>query len=93
MALSANKAVTLELFEREMARIGVEPGVARYIRDDIGMFRLKAQFDQVSFLDRARALPLARRRHELPWLVPRLAGLGPFAAMKRAVLAWRARLR
>ncbi len=89
MALSANKARTLELFEQELQRIGVEPGVARYVRDDIRMFQLKARFDEVPFLDRLRALPLARRRHELPWLIPRLAGMGPFAAFKQRVLRWR----
>lgn len=89
MDLSGNKATTLELFLLELQRTRVEPEIASVVRDDIRLFRLKARYDDAGILARARALPLARRRHELAWLLPRLAGLTTFTAIKQAVLRWR----
>ena len=89
MSLATSMAAVLRLFLAEVDRRGDHAALRKFVRDDIRMFELKAGFDRTSVVERALALPLARRRGEFAWLLPRVAGLRAFTLMKHLALRWR----
>lgn len=93
MSLATSMAALLRLFLSELDRTSGPARLRQLVEDDIRMFDLKAGFDRLPVTQRIRAVPLARRRGEGAWLLPRVAGLRPFVAMKYLVLRWRNRTR
>jgi glycosyltransferase involved in cell wall biosynthesis len=91
MSLAVSMAELLELFRAEVDRLSGDARLKRFVDDDIALFRLKATYADRSLVNRLLAIPLARRRRELGWLLPRIVGLTTFARMKKAVLTVRAR--
>jgi glycosyltransferase involved in cell wall biosynthesis len=91
MSLAVSMAELLELFRAEVDRLGGDARLKKFVDDDIALFRLKAFYADRSLINRVLAIPLARRRRELGWLLPRIVGLKTFGRMKKTVLTVRAR--
>jgi glycosyltransferase involved in cell wall biosynthesis len=89
MAFARSQTELLELFSSKVEQRGAGAGVRKALADDIKLFRLRGRWDESSIVERLAALPAARRRRQLTWLLPRIPGLGAFATAKRAALARR----
>lgn len=86
MGFAASQWQLLQLFRARAEEHQSLSRVRNCLSDDIALFGLRAHWDRSSFFDRIAALPAARRRGQLSWLVPRLVGYGPFVAAKAAAL-------
>jgi cellulose synthase/poly-beta-1,6-N-acetylglucosamine synthase-like glycosyltransferase len=87
MSFAASQHDLLRLFRQRLdARGDVPAAVVPLLRDDLHLFGLRARWDRSSFAERLRALPAARRRRHLDWLLPRLGGFAAFTRVKAAAL-------
>jgi glycosyltransferase involved in cell wall biosynthesis len=84
MSFASSQAGLLELFAEQLQRKDVPLTVKRKLADDLRMFRLRAQWDVAGWRERLGALPAARRRSQLNWLMPRIAGERAFLTAKLA---------
>lgn len=92
MAFATSQASLLNIFAEQLAVSGADPAVGKLVEDDLRLFRFKSRFDTASWRERLAMIPLAKRRREIHWLMPRIAGMGPFVAMKQLALRRRERL-
>ena len=88
---AASQRDLLRLFARERAARGVQPAITPELADDLRLFDARARWLEMGGAERLRALPAARRRRQLDWLLPRLAGSDLFVAAKRAAAGLRSR--
>jgi hypothetical protein len=82
MRFAASQRQLLDIFRPEF-------GALRMLDDDRSLFALRSAWDRTSLAARLAALPAARRRRQLRWLLPRLPGFEAFVAAKTAALAVR----
>jgi hypothetical protein len=88
MSFASAQANLLEFFEPQLRDRGANPGTLAVLRDDLRMFHLRSRWDRASSLEKIAALPAARRRGQLSWLLPRIMGLPVFAATKLLVRSY-----
>lgn len=82
MSFASSQAELLELFEPQLKERGAAPETLALLRDDLRMFKLRSRWDTAGWPEKLSALPIARRRRQLSWLLPRLGGLGLLKSTK-----------
>ena len=86
MRFSESQKALLELFSERLHERGGAKGIDHILKDDLELFALRSCWDRSTLRDRVAALPAARRRGHLDWLLPRAIGFRTFVAIKALAL-------
>lgn len=95
MRFAQSQLALLTLFKGKLREKGPQfrSAVEPLLDDDLQLFALRAEYESSTLTQRLAALPAARRRRQLDWLAPRLAGFDLFVAAKTLALATRSKVR